>query len=57
MGIAWEDLCQIGLTIGIAAGKQKAQAILGAARSHRLHTLVIDDVAAELMLYLKQQGP
>lgn len=55
MGITWGEMCQIGLTIGIAAGKQKARAVLGAARSHRLHTLVIDDVAAELVLYLNQQ--
>lgn len=50
MGIARPDLVRIPLAIGVAQGRAKARAIVGAARSGMVSALVLDRPAAEAVL-------
>lgn len=50
MAISREQLCRIPLGIGVAVGKEKARAILGAARSGMINALVTDTRAARHIL-------
>lgn len=52
IGVSWKDLNRFGVVIGVAFGRVKVPAILGALRSGMLDILVIDDVAAEGVLAL-----
>lgn len=55
ISVSWEDLSRIPTVVGIAGGKRKAPAILGALRSGIIHILVTDDIAAESILKLDQE--
>jgi deoxyribonucleoside regulator len=50
VGIGLEDLHKIPRVIGVAGGKAKAEAILGALRGGHVNVLVTDDSAAEKVL-------
>lgn len=50
MAIGREQLCRIPLSIGVATGREKVRAILGAARSGMINALVTDTLVARLML-------
>ena len=54
--VTWDDFTHIGLVIGVASGKAKAAAILGAIRSGILDVLVTDDAAAEEVLALMEDS-
>jgi deoxyribonucleoside regulator len=57
MGIWWENLDQIPNVLGIAAGKKKVAAILGAIRSGLIDILITDDTTAIEVLRLAQKIP
>jgi DNA-binding transcriptional regulator LsrR (DeoR family) len=57
IGVSSTDLDRFGLVIGVAAGRIKVPAILGAIRTGLLDVLVTDDVAAEGVLALAQAAP
>lgn len=50
MAISRDQLRRVPLSIGVAIGKEKARAALGAARSGMINTLVTDTRVARLML-------
>jgi DNA-binding transcriptional regulator LsrR (DeoR family) len=52
IGISWEGLTHIPVVVGVAGGRRKAPAILGALRSGVIDYLVTDSEAAELILAL-----
>jgi DNA-binding transcriptional regulator LsrR (DeoR family) len=52
IGVDWSDLNRCPAVIGVAIGKAKAPAIVGAVRSGVIDRLVIDDIAAEAVLAL-----
>jgi DNA-binding transcriptional regulator LsrR (DeoR family) len=52
IGISFEELCKIPLTIAVAGGKEKAQAILGALRTCIIEVFCTDDQAAREVLKL-----
>jgi DNA-binding transcriptional regulator LsrR (DeoR family) len=52
IGISWEGLTRIPVVVGVAGGRRKAPAILGALRSGVIDYLVTDSEAAELILAL-----
>lgn len=52
IAVSWKDIDRFGSVIGVAFGRVKVPAILGALRSGRLDILVTDDVAAEGVLAL-----
>lgn len=52
IGITLDDLCQIPLVIAVAAGQDKAAAILGSLRTSAIKVLCIDDQAARGVLRL-----
>ena len=54
IGVSWSDLNRFGVVIGVAGGRVKVPAILGALRTGLLDILVIDDAAAEGVLALAQ---
>ena len=56
ISVSWKDLTRIPTVIGVAGGKRKAPAILGALRSGIIHILVTDDIAAESILKLDQEA-
>ncbi len=50
IGVSWEALYRIPVVMGVAGGRRKAAAILGALRSGVIDYLVTDSEAAELVL-------
>ena len=54
ISIRWEDILRIPIKIGIASGKRKAPAILGAVRSGAIDILVTDDATAEEIVNLNR---
>jgi deoxyribonucleoside regulator len=56
IGISWGELSRVPTVIGIATGKRKGPAILGALRSGAVHILVTDDATAEEVLRLDGQS-
>jgi DNA-binding transcriptional regulator LsrR (DeoR family) len=52
IGITLDDLCNIPLVIAVAAGQDKAEAILGALRTSAIKVLCTDDQAAREILRL-----
>jgi DNA-binding transcriptional regulator LsrR (DeoR family) len=50
MAISREQLRRIPLSIGVATGREKVRAVLGAARSGMVNALVIERLVARLML-------
>nr|WP_255616793.1 sugar-binding domain-containing protein [Aurantimonas sp. VKM B-3413] len=57
MAISREELRRIPLSIGVAVGKEKVMAILGAARSGMINALVTDTQVARLLLdHLDRSG-
>lgn len=52
IGVDWADLNRFPAVIGVAIGKAKAPAVLGAVRSGVIDRLIIDDFAAEAVLAL-----
>jgi DNA-binding transcriptional regulator LsrR (DeoR family) len=57
IAIARAQLSRIPLAVGVAAGVEKARAILGAARSGMVNALVIDLRAAQAMMEVLDAGP
>ncbi len=57
IGISWEGLTRIPVVVGVAGGRRKAPAILGALRSGVIDYLVTDSEAAELILSLDATTP
>jgi DNA-binding transcriptional regulator LsrR (DeoR family) len=55
IGITFDELCQIETTIAVAAGKDKAKAILGALRTCIIKILCTDDQTAKEILKLEQE--
>lgn len=56
ISISWNELIKIPTLIGVAGGKQKASAILGAVRSGVVDVLVTDDPTAQKMLRLDSES-
>ena len=56
VGLDLRTLQRIPRVIGIATGEHKAQAILGALRGHLVNVLITDDLTAESVLRLADQG-
>lgn len=56
IGIALEDLLAIPTRVGVAGGRAKAKAILGALRGHRINLLITDSSTAALVLELEQSA-
>lgn len=56
ISIPWQDLIKIPIKIGIAGGKRKAPAILGAVRSGIVDILVTDDATAEEIIRLNEES-
>lgn len=56
IGLSLDDLAQIPLSIGVAAGPRKAPVILGALRAGLLHVLVTDEVTAREIIRLDDEG-
>lgn len=52
VGLTLEEISSIPLVIGVAAGSEKAQGVLGAARAGLIHTLVTDVACATEVLKL-----
>jgi len=52
IGISFDELCEIPLTIAVASGKEKAQAILGALRTCIVKVFCTDDQTAREVLEL-----
>jgi deoxyribonucleoside regulator len=52
VGITLDQLRQVPRVIGVAGGKSKAKAILGALRGHCIHALITDEAAARQVLSL-----
>lgn len=52
ISISWEELLRVPTLIGVAGGKRKAPAILGAVRSGVVDILVTDDATAQEMIRL-----
>jgi deoxyribonucleoside regulator len=57
IGISWQDLSQIDTVLGIATGRKKTAAILGAIRTGLVDILVTDDVSADNVLHLDEDIP
>jgi deoxyribonucleoside regulator len=57
ISISWEDIARIDTVIGIAAGKLKTTAILGAIRTGLIDILVTDDITAVEVLRLDRYIP
>lgn len=55
IGISWDGLRRIPSVMGVAGGRRKAKAILGALRSGVINYLVTDSEAAERILWLDEQ--
>jgi DNA-binding transcriptional regulator LsrR (DeoR family) len=56
ISISWEELIEVPLLIGVAGGKRKAPAILGAVRSGVVDVLVTDDATAQEIIRLDDEG-
>ena len=56
IGIALDDLLAIPTRLGVAGGRAKAKAILGALRGQYVTVLVIDSLTARLVLELDQSA-
>ncbi len=54
IGVSWEGLHHIPLVMGVAGGREKASAILGALRSGIIDYLVTDSEAASLVLEMAE---
>ncbi len=54
IGVSWEALHRIPLVMGVAGGREKAPAILGALRSGVVDYLVTDSEAASLVLEMDE---
>jgi deoxyribonucleoside regulator len=54
IGISFDELCQIPLTIAVAGGKEKAQAILGGLRTCVVKVFCTDDQTAREVLALER---
>jgi DNA-binding transcriptional regulator LsrR (DeoR family) len=54
IGISFDELCQIPLTIAVAGGKEKAQAILGGLRTCVIKVFCTDDQTAREVLKLER---
>jgi DNA-binding transcriptional regulator LsrR (DeoR family) len=54
IGVNFEELCQISLTIAVAGGKEKAQAILGGLRTCTIKIFCTDDQTAREVLKLER---
>ena len=52
ISISWEELLRVPTLIGVAGGKRKAPAILGAVQSGVVDVLVTDDATAQEMIRL-----
>ncbi len=52
IGLSLEDFKKIGTVIGVAGGKDKAEAIIAVCKLHKNLTLVIDEAAARKILTL-----
>jgi DNA-binding transcriptional regulator LsrR (DeoR family) len=52
IGITFDDLCRIPITIAVASGPAKARAILGALRTGTINVLASDDRTAREVLRL-----
>ncbi len=52
IGVDLKTLHQVKYTIGVAAGKYKAEAILGALRGKHINVLITDDSTAQKVLFL-----
>jgi len=55
IGVSFDDLCRIPTVIAVAAGTEKARAILGALRTCTLKVLCTDDQTAREIIRLDQQ--
>jgi DNA-binding transcriptional regulator LsrR (DeoR family) len=56
ISVNWDDLKKIPTVIGIATGKRKAPAILGAIRSKIVDILVTDDITVEEIINLAEES-
>ncbi len=54
ISVTWDDLERVGTLIGIAGGRRKGSAILGAVRTGAISVLVTDDAAAGELLKLAE---
>ncbi len=52
LGLTLEEMQQVGVVVGIAAGRPKSAGILGALRGHHVDVLVCDQAAAVGVLHL-----
>jgi DNA-binding transcriptional regulator LsrR (DeoR family) len=50
LAVSVEDLLRIPTVVGVAAGRAKAEGVLGALRGHLLDMLVCDDSLARAVL-------
>ena len=57
IGITWQDINRIDTVLGIATGREKIAAILGAIRTGLVDILITDDVSAENVLHLDEETP
>ncbi|MFZ4572739.1 MAG: sugar-binding domain-containing protein, partial [Bacteroidales bacterium] len=57
IGITWQDINRIDTVLGIATGREKIAAILGAIRTGLVDILITDDVSAENVLHLDEEIP
>ena len=56
ISISWDELVKVPKLIGVAGGKMKAPAILGAVRSGIVDILVTDDATAQEILRIDSEG-
>jgi DNA-binding transcriptional regulator LsrR (DeoR family) len=54
ISVSWEDLLSFNTSIGVATGRRKAPAILGAIRTGIIDILVTDDLTAESVLEISE---
>lgn len=56
IGLSLDDLAAIPMTIGVAGGLRKSEAILGALRAGLLHVLITDAATAREVIRLDERG-
>jgi DNA-binding transcriptional regulator LsrR (DeoR family) len=56
ISISWEELLNVPTLIGVAGGKRKAPAILGAVRTGVIDILVTDDATGQEMIRLDKEN-
>lgn len=55
IAVSWDDMHRFGISVAVAAGREKGPAILGALRTGIIDHLVTDDLAAEEILRLEER--